>query len=99
MLFMSYSIGQIIAPHFFLASESPSYPTGFRAFYICVALMIAIEFGMMFVKLMVASAYYYLQNRKRDANAITGQVEATNAVSYDFLDLTDKEHVGFRYVF
>jgi hypothetical protein len=30
---------------------------------------------------------------------MTGQVEATNAVSYHFLDLTDKEHVGFRYVF
>jgi hypothetical protein len=47
MMFMAYSIGQIIAPHFFLDSESPRYPTGFRAFYICVALMIAIEFAMM----------------------------------------------------
>jgi hypothetical protein len=57
MIFMSYSVGQIVAPHFFLASESPAYPTGFRAFYVCVALMIAIEFGMIF--------YYFYENRKR----------------------------------
>lgn len=49
MMFMSYSAGQIVSPHFFLASESPAYPTGFRAFYVCVALMIAIEIGMMCV--------------------------------------------------
>ncbi|KAN0112527.1 putative pantothenate transporter [Hyaloscypha variabilis] len=91
MLFMSYSVGQIIAPHFFLASQSPSYPTGFRAFYVCVALMIAIEFGMI--------AYYYLQNRKRDRNAISAPVAATDTIAYDFLDLTDREHAGFRYVF
>jgi hypothetical protein len=28
---MAYSVGQIITPNFFLASESPRYPTGFRA--------------------------------------------------------------------
>lgn len=43
MMFMSYSVGQIAAPHFFLAKEKPRYPTGFRAFYVSLALMIAIE--------------------------------------------------------
>lgn len=46
MMFMSYSVGQIAAPHFFLAKEKPRYPTGFRAFYVCLALMIFIELLM-----------------------------------------------------
>jgi hypothetical protein len=53
MMFMAYSVGQIIAPHFFLDKESPRYPTGFRAFYVCVALMIAIEIFMMLVSRMI----------------------------------------------
>ncbi|KAJ5719407.1 pantothenate transporter, partial [Penicillium malachiteum] len=43
MMFMWYSVGQIVAPQFFIASEAPRYPTGFRAFYISVVLMIVIE--------------------------------------------------------
>jgi ACS family allantoate permease-like MFS transporter len=47
MMFMGYSVGQIITPHFFLASESPRYPTSFRAVYVSVSLMIAIEIALM----------------------------------------------------
>jgi hypothetical protein len=47
MMFMSYSVGQIVAPQFFLTREAPRYPTGFRAFYVSVALMIVIEVAMM----------------------------------------------------
>lgn len=47
MMFMSYSVGQIIAPQFFLSSQAPRYPMGFRAFYVCLALMIVIESFMM----------------------------------------------------
>ena len=46
-MFMSYSVGQIVAPHFFLEKEEPHYPTGFRAFYVSLALMIVIELIMM----------------------------------------------------
>ena len=49
MMFMAYGVGQIIAPQFFISSESPSYPTGFRAFYVTVALMIVIQLVMMCV--------------------------------------------------
>jgi hypothetical protein len=45
MVFVGYAIGQIISPQFFLASESPAYPTGFRAFYVSTALMIVIQIG------------------------------------------------------
>lgn len=46
-MFMSYSVGQIVAPQFFLASQAPTYSTGFRAFYVCLALMIVLESYMM----------------------------------------------------
>lgn len=47
MMFMAYSVGQIITPQFFLARESPRYPTGFRAVYVSVSLMIVIEIALM----------------------------------------------------
>lgn len=46
-MFMSYSVGQIVAPQFFLSKEYHSYHTGFRAFYSSVALMIPVEVFMM----------------------------------------------------
>ncbi len=46
-MFMAYGAGQIVAPHFFLSSQAPGYAMGFQAFYVCVALMIAIEIAMM----------------------------------------------------
>lgn len=90
MMFMGYSVGQIITPHFFLASESPRYPTGFRAVYVSVSLMIVIEIALV--------AYLYFENRRRDRIATVSQGEADSTV-YDFLDLTDKEHANFRYVY
>ena len=43
MVFVGYAVGQIISPQFFLASEAPKYPTGFRAFFVSTALMIVIQ--------------------------------------------------------
>ncbi|KAH8693888.1 putative pantothenate transporter [Talaromyces proteolyticus] len=93
MMFMAYSVGQIVAPHFFLSSESPRYPTGFRAFYVSVALMIAIEFLMI--------GYLHYMNRKKDRDAATGDGDGLEDAPgwNDLLDLTDKEHSRFRYVF
>ncbi len=106
MMFMAYGVGQIIAPHFFLASQAPTYAMGFQAFYVCVALMIAIEIAMMWafnsslyiMMLMISSIYYLVENHRRDKKA--AEIPAgTETVAYDFLDLTDREHIGFRYVF
>jgi hypothetical protein len=49
MMFISYAVGQIVAPQFFIDSQAPTYPTGFRAFYVSVALMIVIEILMVYV--------------------------------------------------
>lgn len=47
MMFMSYAAGQIASPQFFISSQAPAYVTGFRAFYVSVALMILIQVSMM----------------------------------------------------
>jgi hypothetical protein len=57
-MFIGYSVGQIITPNFFLASESPRYPTGFRAVYVSVALMIVIEIVMMSVSRRIYQALF-----------------------------------------
>jgi ACS family allantoate permease-like MFS transporter len=43
MFFIAYCVGQIITPQLFLSSQAPTYPTGFRAFFTTVALMIVIQ--------------------------------------------------------
>lgn len=47
MVFIGYAIGQIIAPQFFISTESPSYPTGFRAFYVSTGLMILFQISLL----------------------------------------------------
>ena len=107
-MFMGYGVGQIIAPHFFISSEAPRYPTGFRAFYVSVSLMIVIESLMMYVSPLLTngtksgsncrSVYLKYQNRKKAQAAASETHAQQDALAYDFLDLTDKEHAGFRYV-
>ncbi|KAJ9137556.1 Pantothenate transporter [Pleurostoma richardsiae] len=93
MMFMAYGVGQIIAPHFFIASEAPRYGTGFRSFYISVSLMIVIQI------ILIHSLYLMYQNRKKERAAASNEAHAgQDALAYDFLDLTDKEHAGFRYL-
>ncbi|KAJ5825566.1 pantothenate transporter [Penicillium riverlandense] len=91
MMFISYAVGQIVAPQFFIDSEAPTYPTGFRAFYVSVALMIVIELLMVL--------YLARENRKK-ARSVPSESQAPSGVSSaDFQDLTDKEHPHFRYVY
>ncbi|KAE8151605.1 major facilitator superfamily domain-containing protein [Aspergillus avenaceus] len=89
MMFMSYAVGHIIAPQFFRSHEAPRYRTGFRAFYISVAMMIAIELVML-------AQLWHRNRRKRNASVAP---EAQTGISLDFQDLTDKQHPDFRYVY
>ncbi|CAK7205807.1 hypothetical protein SEUCBS139899_008586 [Sporothrix eucalyptigena] len=90
MVFVGYAVGQIIAPQFFLAKESPTYPTGFRAFFVSTALMIVIQAALL--------VYLRWENKRRDqlAAALDHEEQADAAA---FLDLTDKEQPGFRYIY
>ncbi|CAK7214110.1 hypothetical protein SCUCBS95973_002026, partial [Sporothrix curviconia] len=75
---------------FFLSREAPTYPTGFRAFFVSTALMIVIQFSLLF--------YIFRENKRRNAiSAGLSREEQADAAA--FLDMTDKEQPGFRYVY
>jgi hypothetical protein len=86
--FLSYCVANIIAPQFFISSEEPKYPTGYRALLAFLVLSI-----------LTATAYSlgcHLENQKRDRlyGVPTGETD-----EHDNLDVTDQEKNYFRYVF
>jgi ACS family allantoate permease-like MFS transporter len=47
MMFLGYSIGNLVAPQLFISSEVPRYPTGFRgmiaSFIVLIVLAIILQ--------------------------------------------------------
>ncbi|UKZ76823.1 hypothetical protein TrVFT333_004538 [Trichoderma virens FT-333] len=86
-IFLAYSAGNLVAPHLFIDSEAPLYPTGFRG-------MIA-SFVTLIVLALILMTYLILQNKQRDKKY--GKVDPDAIQEDDFLDLTDKELHYFRY--
>lgn len=86
--FISYCVANIIAPQFFISSEEPAYPTGYRALlaFLVVSVLTSIAY----------SVGCYLENQKRDRlyGVPTGETDEN-----DNLDITDHEKKYFRYVF
>ena len=86
--FISYCVANIIAPQFFISSEEPKYPTGYRALlaFLVVSVLTSIAY----------SVGCYLENQKRDRlyGVPTGETDEN-----DNLDITDHEKKYFRYVF
>ncbi|KAE8382478.1 major facilitator superfamily domain-containing protein [Aspergillus bertholletiae] len=93
MIFVGYCVGQIITPQFFLSNEAPTYPTGFRAYFITSSMMIVVEAALMF--------YLLNENKRRDEHALKlGESQTTSenrVIQTDLLDLTDWERTEFRY--
>ncbi|THC96903.1 hypothetical protein EYZ11_003620 [Aspergillus tanneri] len=93
MVFVGYCIGQIITPQFFIAQESPTYPTGFRAYFVTASMMIAIEAGLML--------YLLNENKRREKRALEAGVSQNSSghriVESDLMDITDWERSNFRY--
>jgi hypothetical protein len=89
IMFLGYSTGFIIGPQFFLTSEAPIYGTGFRTMLITFTLLTVAPLGMY--------AYLTWQNKKRDAALMSSGGEDVYTENEEFLDLTDKEQIHFRY--
>ena len=89
IMFLGYSTGFIIGPQFFLNSEAPVYQTGFRTMLITFTLLTAAPIGMY--------AYLTRQNRKRDAAIMHSGGDNVYTENEEFLDLTDREQIHFRY--
>lgn len=93
MVFVGYCVGQIITPQFFLSHEAPTYPTGFRAYFVTSSMMISVEAALMF--------YLLNENKRRDKRALESAASQSTGehriVETDLLDLTDWERAQFRY--
>ncbi|KAJ6124554.1 Major facilitator superfamily domain general substrate transporter [Penicillium samsonianum] len=93
MIFVGYCVGQIITPQFFITAEAPTYPTGFRAYFVTASMMIVIQAALMM--------YLINENRRRDkrseAPVIADQGNQHHILETDLMDLTDREQPNFRY--
>jgi hypothetical protein len=89
ILFVGYSLAFIIGPQFFIGSEAPQYPTGFKTMVI------------MFSIACLAPGIYYLYavlTNKRKAKSLQDGGEANAHVeNEEFFDLTDKQQPRFTY--
>ncbi|WWD19392.1 hypothetical protein CI109_103852 [Kwoniella shandongensis] len=89
MIFVSYALGNIVGPHFFISTENPPYRSGMLACIVCFASTIPMGAGLRF--------YYVRENRRRDELASATGEGGVDEVG-DFSDKTDIENLSFRYV-
>ncbi|OAA59658.1 Major facilitator superfamily domain, general substrate transporter [Niveomyces insectorum RCEF 264] len=92
LMFIWGSVGLIVGPQLFIASEAPSYPTAFNAAITCFVLQIVLPFAL--------QLYLYWQNRKkRQLQATLPPATEEELAQEGLMDLTDKEQPHFRYVY
>ena len=89
VLFIGYSAAFIIGPQFFLQSEYPRYQTGFKTMMITFAIACVAPLGY-YAGVMWA-------NKKRDQRMAELGGEEVSVENEEFLDLTDKQQIRFRY--
>ncbi|KAH7310768.1 allantoate permease [Stachybotrys elegans] len=112
LVFFAYCAGNISGPHFFRASEAPTYNTAFRTIMVCYSLVVVFA--------MTLRVYLQWQNRKREQSEgleggpapVTGDNLVTDKASpradpsmrerdqlreENYYDITDWNTVGFRY--
>lgn len=84
VMFLGYATGFIIGPQFFLQSESPKYPTGFKT--------MIITFAISCVAPLCLYTYLTVLNRRKDAKVTEEGSENVYTRNEEFLDL-----IHFRY--
>lgn len=89
IMFFGYATGFIIGPQFFLSSEAPVYPTGFKT--------MIITFGTASLGPLGLWAYLGWLNGKRERMLRESGNENVYARNEEFLDLTDREQIHFVY--
>ncbi len=89
ILFVGYSLAFIIGPQFFLGSEAPQYPTGFKAMVIMFAIACLAPLGY----------YVYLTwlNRVKRRRLEEFGEQNVHVENEEFFDLTDKQQEHFFY--
>ncbi|CAG8901916.1 unnamed protein product [Penicillium nalgiovense] len=90
LLFTGYCVGNIIGPQTFKSSEAPGYKSAYIA-------MLA-GYAVKLVCIVALYIYMYLENKRRDREAIDGQEVEAEGVENGMLDKTEIDNKGFRYV-
>ncbi|KAJ5102809.1 hypothetical protein N7532_003338 [Penicillium argentinense] len=90
LLFTGYCVGNIIGPQTFKDSEAP----GYHSAYIAMLVGYIVKLGA----IVVLYAYMYLENKKRDREAVENLESDDDAVENGMLDQTEIDNKGFRYV-
>ncbi|KAH7360350.1 major facilitator superfamily domain-containing protein [Rhexocercosporidium sp. MPI-PUGE-AT-0058] len=96
MLFIAYTVGNIIGPQLFFEHEAPGYDSGFVAMLICFSAGVFFCFGLRF--------YLIWENKRRDARGgepvlTVNGVEVDGTAALNLLDMTDREMLQFRYLY
>ena len=84
-LLMAFCLGNIIGPLTFRGNEAPAYSPAI------IAIIVTCAFAVLMT--LVLMMYYRWENKRRDA--LAGEVE--HKPDMEFLDLTDRENIFFRY--
>lgn len=89
ILFVGYSVGFIVGPQFFIASEAPRYPTGFKTLIIVYSILCGSP--------AIYWSYVTYLNRRKSRMLMDTEYTHGAAENEEFLDLTDKEQLRFVY--
>lgn len=90
VFFVGYSIGFIVGPQFFLGSEAPRYPTGFKTMIVTYSIVCLSPLGFW-------CYLTYLNRQKARKLESLGQADVY-LENEEFLDLTDRQQLHFVYI-
>ena len=85
IVLMSFCVGNIIGPETFSANDAPQYIPAKMTIVIVLSFSMLITLVLMFLN--------SRENKRRDRQ---GHVEMPR--NYEFMDLSDKENMNFRYL-
>ncbi|EPX70424.1 membrane transporter [Schizosaccharomyces octosporus yFS286] len=88
-VFVFYSIGNIVAPQLFKSGQTPEYIEGIQAMIVALCLIIFIAF--------LLTGYYLYENKRRDNIMENDPSTQYSVKNEEFMDLTDREQIKFRY--
>ncbi len=91
ILFLSYCIGNIVAPQFFISAQAPGYKTGYNAIIAGSTIAIA--------SLVAYEVLVRIDIRKKTEQLASMEFTAEMAHAEEQLDLTDREKKGFVYIY
>jgi ACS family allantoate permease-like MFS transporter len=86
---IGYSVGNLIGPQTFIASQAPKYRGG------QIAMVVSLAVSTVLISWIYYN--YWSENKRRDRLLAEGKLNIPHIENFEFADLTDKENVLFRY--